>query len=44
MSLADSCLVCMIERDIGERVFTLDKHFRFYRHSRRRIVPVLMPG
>jgi len=43
MSLADACLVVMIEQGIGKRVFTLDDHFRRYRHSGRRLVPVLMP-
>ena len=43
MSLADACLVAMVETGLGDRVFTLDKHFRIYRHSGRRIVPVLMP-
>lgn len=43
MSLADACLVVMVEKGIGNRIFTLDKHFRIYRHSGRRIVPVLMP-
>lgn len=43
MSLADACLVTMIEQRIGDRVFTLDEHFRIYRHSGRRVVPVLMP-
>ena len=44
MSLADACLVAMVETGIGDRVFTLDEHFRIYRHSGRRVVPVLMPG
>lgn len=43
MSLADASLVAMVERGIGDRIFTLDKHFRIYRHSGRRVVPVLMP-
>lgn len=43
MSLADGCFVCMIESGIGDSVFTLDAHFRIYRHSGRRMVPVLMP-
>lgn len=43
MSLADACLVTMVESGIGDRVFTLDAHFRIYRHSGRRVVPVLMP-
>ncbi len=43
MSLADACLVRMVEAGIGDRVFTLDEHFRLYRQSGRRVVPVLMP-
>ncbi len=43
MSLADASLLAMVEAGIGDRVFTLDKHFRVYRHSGRRVVPVLMP-
>lgn len=43
MSLADACLVVMIEQEIGSRVFTLDHHFRIFRHSGRKTVPVLMP-
>ena len=42
MSLADACLVAMVEQEIGDRVFTLDQHFHVYRHSGRRVVPVLM--
>lgn len=44
MSLADASLVAMVESGMGDRVFTLDEHFRVYRHSGRRVVPVLMPG
>ena len=44
MSLADASLVAMLEAELGDRVFTLDEHFRIYRHSGRRVVPVLMPG
>jgi predicted nucleic acid-binding protein len=43
MSLADACLVTMIENGTGDRIFTLDQHFRIYRHSGRRVLPVLMP-
>lgn len=42
MSLADACLVHMIEIGAGDRIFTLDQHFRIYRHSGRRAIPVLM--
>jgi predicted nucleic acid-binding protein len=44
MSLADACLVSMVECGMGQRVFTLDHHFQVYRQSRRRVVPVLMPN
>ena len=44
MSLADACLVVMVEKGMGDRVFTLDRHFRIYRRNHRRVVPVLMPG
>jgi predicted nucleic acid-binding protein len=43
MSLADACLVVMVEQGIGERIFTLDRHFRMYRQLNRRTIPVLMP-
>lgn len=43
MSLADAGLVRMVETGLGDRVFTLDHHFRIYRHSGRLKVPVLMP-
>ncbi len=44
MSLADASLVAMVEAGAGDRVFTLDEHFRVYRHSGRRVVPVLIPA
>lgn len=44
MSLADACLVRMAELNAGARVLTLDSHFRIYRLSNRRSVPVHMPG
>lgn len=43
MSLADACLVRMIETGAGGKVFTFDSHFRIYRHSGRYRVPLLMP-
>jgi len=43
MSLADACLVTMIDQGHGDRIFTLDHHFRIYRRKNRRVVPVLMP-
>jgi len=43
MSLADACLVRMVEHDDRSRVFTADTDFRIYRASGRRVVPTLMP-
>lgn len=43
MSLADACLVRMIETGVGHKVFTFDSHFRIYRYSGRSKVPLLMP-
>lgn len=44
MSLADACLVRMAEMHAGAEVFTLDSHFKIYRLSSRRVIPVRMPG
>ena len=44
MSLADACLVRMAEIHSTAEVLTLDSHFRVYRLSNRRLVPVRMPG
>lgn len=44
MSLADACLVRMAETHEAAEVLTLDSHFRVYRLSNRRMVPVRMPG
>ena len=43
MSFADACQVAMIESGQGDRVFSLDAHFSIYRHSGRRIIPVILP-
>ena len=43
MSLADAYLVTMVEIQIGTHVLTIDRHFQVYRHSGRRVVPVMMP-
>ena len=43
MSLADACLVRMAEIHADAEVLTLDSHFRIYRLSNRRLVPVRMP-
>ena len=34
MSLADGCLVVMVEKIIGSRVFTLDSDFQIYRTAK----------
>jgi predicted nucleic acid-binding protein len=44
MSLADACLVRMIERQPGATVLTLDRDFRVYRSHGRRVIPALMPS
>jgi len=43
MSLADACLVRLSELHPGVPVLTLDKDFRIYRRSRRRVVPTVTP-
>lgn len=44
MSLADACLVRMIERQPDATVLTLDGDFRVYRSHGRRVIPVVMPS
>jgi predicted nucleic acid-binding protein len=44
MSLADACLVRMVEQHPGSRVLTLDHDFRLYRSHGRRVIPVMMPA
>lgn len=44
MSLADACLVRMVERQPAATVLTLDRGFRVYRAHGRRVIPVLMPS
>ena len=44
MSLADACLVRMIERYPGSMVLTIDRDFRVYRTHERRIIPAVMPS
>ena len=44
MSLADACLVRLVELHPGATVFTVDRHFRIYRHHGRRHIPTIMPG
>ena len=43
MSLADACLVRLIELHSDCRVLTLDSHFICYRRHGRRVIPLLMP-
>lgn len=43
MSLADACLVRMLEMNPGSVLLTLDSDFRIYRMNRRRVIPVRMP-
>ena len=44
MSLADACLVRIIERQPDATVLTLDRDFRVYRSHGRRVIPALMPS
>jgi len=44
MSLADACLVRMSELNRDCRVFTTDRHFRFYRRFGRQVVPLISPA
>ncbi len=43
MSLADACLVVMIEQHPGAALFTLDRDFTIYRQHRRRLIPLIAP-
>ena len=43
MSLADACLVSLVERTRNATVFTLDSDFGIYRQKGRRIIPLLTP-
>ena len=43
MSLADACLVVMIEQNPGSVLFTLDRDFTVYRQQRRRLIPLIAP-
>ena len=44
MSLADACLVRLVERTVGGTLFTLDSNFRIYRQKGRRLIPLLAPS
>ena len=43
MSLADACLVRIVEMTPNARLFTLDHDFSIYRQARRRVIPLLAP-
>lgn len=43
MSLADACLVRLVELNRGSRVLTLDSDFLVYRQHRNRRIPLLGP-
>ena len=44
MSLADACLVRMVEQHAHSKVLTLDQDFRIYRMHGRQVIPVIMPN
>jgi predicted nucleic acid-binding protein len=44
MSLADACLVRMVEIHEHSKVMTLDSDFVVYRKSRRKVIPLFFPG
>jgi predicted nucleic acid-binding protein len=43
MSLADACLVRLVERTSQATLFTLDSDFEIYRQKGRRVIPLLTP-
>lgn len=43
MSLADACLVHLVEQQPGSAVLTLDAHFRIYRQRNRRVIRTVGP-
>jgi predicted nucleic acid-binding protein len=43
MSLADACLVRLIELTNQSTLFTLDSDFEIYRQKGRRLIPLLAP-
>ena len=43
MSLADACLVRIVESREEASVMTLDSDFRVYRQHQRRVIPLLIP-
>lgn len=43
MSLADACLVRLVELTSQSTLFTLDSDFQIYRQKGRRLIPLLAP-
>ena len=43
MSLADACLVRLVERLHDSVLMTLDSDFRIYRQHGRKVIPLLSP-
>jgi predicted nucleic acid-binding protein len=43
MSLADACLVRMVEIYANASIFTLDSDFKIYRKNRNQVIPIIMP-
>jgi hypothetical protein len=43
MSLADACLVRLVELTSQATLFTIDSDFAIYRQKGRRVIPLLAP-
>ena len=43
MSLADACLVRLVELTAQSTLFTMDSDFEIYRQKGRRLIPLLAP-
>lgn len=43
MSLADACLVRIVERLDDAVLMTMDSDFHFYRQHHRKVIPLLAP-
>jgi uncharacterized protein len=44
MSLADACLVRMVEQYKSSAILTLDRDFEIYRKDKNQVIPVIMPS
>jgi predicted nucleic acid-binding protein len=44
MSLADACLVRLMERYADSKLLTLDTDFEFYRRHGRQVIPLISPS